>query len=71
MPACSRCSACTSAPVWVADRLAGADAEIVRERDPCILPKATKTAAEIAGSRTAHLRDAAAVAICQTCPVNS
>ncbi len=51
-----------SAPVWVADRLADADAELVRERDPCILPKATKTAAEIAGTRAAHLRDAAAVA---------
>ena len=51
-----------SAPVWVADRLAGAEAELVRERDPCILPKATKTPAEIAGTRAAHLRDAAAVA---------
>lgn len=51
-----------SAPVWVADRIAASEAELVRERDPCILPKATKTAAEIAGTRAAHLRDAAAVA---------
>lgn len=51
-----------SAPIWVADRLADADAEVVRERDPCILPKATKTAAEIAGTRAAHLRDAVAMA---------
>ena len=51
-----------SAPVWVADRLAAAEAEVVAERDPCILPKATKTPAEIAATRAAHLRDAAAVA---------
>jgi Xaa-Pro aminopeptidase len=52
-----------SAPVWVADRLAAAaGAEVVAERDPCILPKACKTAAEIAGARAAHLRDGAAMA---------
>jgi Xaa-Pro aminopeptidase len=50
-----------SAPVWVADRLA-AGAEIVWQRDPCILPKACKTPAEIAGMRAAHLRDGAAMA---------
>ena len=55
-------SIAASAPVWIADRLADGDAEIVRERDPCILPKATKTAAEIAGTRAAHLRDGAAMA---------
>ena len=37
-------------------------AEVVWERDPCILPKATKTEAEIAGARAAHLRDGAAMA---------
>ncbi len=31
-------------------------------RDPCILPKARKNAAEIAGSRTAHERDGVAMA---------
>ena len=31
-----------SAPVWVADRLAAAERPLVRERDPCILPKATQ-----------------------------
>jgi Xaa-Pro aminopeptidase len=51
-----------SAPVWVSDRLKAAGAEIVWERDPCILPKACKTDAEIAGARAAHLRDGAAVA---------
>lgn len=30
--------------------------------DPCILPKAIKTSAEIAGARAAHVRDGAAVA---------
>ncbi len=33
----------------------------VPDADPCILPKARKNAAELAGTRTAHLRDAAAV----------
>ncbi len=51
-----------SAPVWVSDRLEAAGVEVVWERDPCTLPKATKTAAEIAGARAAHLRDGAAVA---------
>ena len=52
-----------SAPAWVSDRLAAAGAaEVVWERDPCILPKACKTEAEIAGARAAHLRDGAAMA---------
>lgn len=53
-------------PDWVAEairvRLAGAGAKIVEGRDPVLLPKAVKNAAEIAGTRTAHLRDGAAVA---------
>ncbi len=49
-------------PVWIADRLAGAaDAETVWRADPCLLPKATKTEAEIAGARAAHRRDGAAM----------
>ncbi len=48
----------SSVPVIVAeavgDRVAWGD-------DPCALPKATKNAAEIAGSAEAHLRDGAAV----------
>ncbi len=51
-----------TAPVWVADRLEAAGAEVVWERDPCILPKAQKNEAELAGIRAAHLRDGAAVA---------
>lgn len=52
-----------SAPVWVSDRLkAAGEAEVVWATDPCVLPKACKTAAEIAGARAAHLRDGAALA---------
>jgi Xaa-Pro aminopeptidase len=36
-------------------------AAISRGQDPCILPKAIKTEAEIAGARAAHLRDGYAV----------
>ncbi|NNU80026.1 aminopeptidase P family protein [Halovulum dunhuangense] len=50
-----------SAPSWVADRLTGAGVEIRWMRDPCVLPKACKTAAELAGTRAAHLRDGAAM----------
>lgn len=35
--------------------------DIVRGDDPCLLPKAAKTAAEIAATRAAHLRDASAM----------
>ena len=52
----------TTAPAWVADRLQAAGAEVVWERDPCILPKAQKNPAELDGVRAAHLRDGAAVA---------
>jgi Xaa-Pro aminopeptidase len=52
-----------SAPVLIADRLEAAEgAERVWTRDPCILPKATKTEGELAGARAAHLRDGAAMA---------
>ncbi len=50
------------APVWVSDRLAAGRAEIVWRADPCLVPKATKTPAEIAGTRAAHMRDGAAMA---------
>jgi Xaa-Pro aminopeptidase len=50
------------APVWVSDRLEAAGAEVVWAQDPCILPKACKNEAEIAGTRAAHLRDGAAMA---------
>ncbi len=50
-----------SAPQAVVDHLAKGTAKTVFERDPCILPKACKNAAEIAGTREAHLRDGAAM----------
>lgn len=51
-----------TAPDWVARRLEAAGAEIVWGEDPCILPKARKNAAELAGTEEAHLRDGAAMA---------
>ena len=51
-----------TAPVWVSDRLEKAGAEVVWRRDPCVLPKATKNAAELEGARAAHRRDGAAMA---------
>ncbi|KFI32322.1 X-Pro aminopeptidase [Haematobacter missouriensis] len=50
-----------SAPKAVSDRLAAAGVEIVWAPDPCILPKARKNPAEIAGTAEAHLRDGAAM----------
>jgi Xaa-Pro aminopeptidase len=41
--------------------LAAAGARAVEARDPCVLPKAIKTPAEITGMRSAHLRDGAAL----------
>lgn len=49
-------------PVSVADTLTDAGREIIEAQDPCALPKACKSAAEIAGARSAHLRDGAAMA---------
>jgi Xaa-Pro aminopeptidase len=51
-----------SAPAWVGRRLEAAGAKPLARRDPCILPKATKTAAELDGARAAHRRDGAAMA---------
>ena len=50
-----------SVPVWVVQRLDAAGVTHVWGEDPCIMPKARKTAAEIAATRAAHLRDGAAV----------
>ncbi|MAC77513.1 MAG: X-Pro aminopeptidase [Rhodobacteraceae bacterium] len=50
-----------SAPQAVADALGDNGVE---GTDPCLLPKACKTAAEIAGSAAAHLRDGAAMVEC-------
>jgi Xaa-Pro aminopeptidase len=50
-----------SAAAWIFDRLDKAGAKIQRAADPCVLPKACKNAAEIAGTRAAHRRDGAAL----------
>ncbi len=46
---------------WIVSKLEQAGARITRADDPCMLPKATKNAVELAGTRTAHIRDGAAV----------
>lgn len=48
-------------PVWFAQTLREAGATVANGADPCALPKACKNAAEQAGARAAHLRDAAAL----------
>ncbi|MBL3568488.1 X-Pro aminopeptidase [Rhodovulum sulfidophilum] len=50
-----------SAPLWVLRQLEDAGSEVALADDPCILPKARKTAAELAGARAAHARDAVAM----------
>lgn len=50
-----------TAPLWVSMELAEAGVACVWGQDPCIMPKATKTKAEIAATTEAHLRDAAAM----------
>jgi Xaa-Pro aminopeptidase len=46
---------------WYFDRLESVGATVVRAADPCALPRATKNAVEIEGSRQAHIRDGAAL----------
>ena len=50
-----------SVPFWVMQELEEAGVAFQWGDDPCILPKACKAPAEIAATRAAHLRDAAAV----------
>ena len=50
-----------SVPVWVLEALRDGDVPFEWGDDPCILPKACKTDAEIAATRAAHLRDGAAL----------
>lgn len=45
----------------IARRISAAGGVLVEGQDPVLLPKAVKNAAEIAGTRRAHLRDGAAV----------
>jgi Xaa-Pro aminopeptidase len=51
----------SSAPVALRQRLEAAGIAIAWGDDPCRLPKACKTEAEIAATREAHLRDGAAM----------
>lgn len=46
---------------WYFEALAAAGARVVRAADPCAVPRATKNAVEIEGSRRAHIRDGAAL----------
>jgi Xaa-Pro aminopeptidase len=48
-------------PVWFAQTLRKAGAEVTAGPDPCLLPKACKNDTEQQGMRNAHQRDAAAV----------
>ncbi len=50
-----------TAPLRVSQELAEAGVACAWGQDPCILPKATKSSAEIAATTEAHLRDAAAM----------
>jgi len=50
-----------TAAAWIFDRLSGAGAEVVRDSDPCQLPKAKKNDVELEGARRAHRRDGAAL----------
>jgi Xaa-Pro aminopeptidase len=51
------------APVWFAQTLRAAGAEVVAASDPCLLAKACKNPIEQDGMRAAHARDA--VALCR------
>ena len=48
-------------PMAILDQLKNASVEYCFAKDPTSLPKAAKNAAEIAGARSAHIRDGAAV----------
>ncbi len=51
----------STAPLAVSAELTEAGVQVAWGDDPCRLPKAKKTSAEIAGTREAHLRDGAAM----------
>ena len=50
-----------NAPRMGCDRLQAAGVALMRDADPCLLPKACKNAVELDGIRRAHRRDGAAV----------
>ncbi|WP_371223417.1 aminopeptidase P family protein [Roseovarius sp. 2305UL8-3] len=51
----------SSVPLWVVQNLSEANVSFEWGDDPCILPKACKTDAEITATKAAHLRDGTAV----------
>src|SRR5215472_802641 len=50
------------ASAWIFERLQSAGAQIHKGADPCMVPKASKNATELEGTRAAHRRDGAALA---------
>lgn len=46
---------------WIITQLENSAAHIVSGDDPCMLPKATKNETELDGTRSAHIRDGAAI----------
>lgn len=46
---------------WIADRIEAAGGKLSLGLDPCALPRAIKNAAELRGTRAAHVRDAGAI----------
>lgn len=46
---------------WFFDRAEASGARILREDDPCALPRACKNATEVEGARKAHIRDGVAI----------
>jgi Xaa-Pro aminopeptidase len=50
-----------TAPAAITQRIEAAGGRVVRDGDPCQVPKARKNATELAGTRAAHERDGAAV----------
>lgn len=50
-----------AASAWFFDRLEAAGADILRQRDPVMLPKACKNEAELDGTTRAHARDGVAL----------
>ncbi len=50
-----------SASSWIFDRLKASGAKIIKGTDPCTLPKSCKNEIELAGTRSAHIRDGAAL----------
>jgi Xaa-Pro aminopeptidase len=50
-----------SAAAWIFERLQTAGADVRRGADPCLVPKASKNAVELEGTRAAHRRDGAAL----------